>query len=161
MVEPSPISQERKISTPSISQKQFSIEVWIGECDDSALSDARNVFIFEDCYDVKVTLSLPTTTWTVYGIDPLSKAESYQYDLAGNLTFFRDRKLQATTYLYDALNRRTNVTYADGSSTAYVYDKGNRLTSITDFIARQIIRGYDALDRLTSEQTPQGTVSYT
>jgi RHS repeat-associated protein len=93
--------------------------------------------------------------------DPLLKSESYQYDLAGNLTLFRDRKLQATTYIYDALNRRTQATYADGSSTSYTYDKGNRLTQINDSIAGLITRGYDGLDRLTSEQTPQGTVGYT
>jgi len=93
--------------------------------------------------------------------DPLLKNESYAYDAAGNLTLFRDRKLQATTYTYDALNRRTNATYADGSSTTYEYDKGNRLKMITDSIAGQITRNYDGLNRLTSETTPQGTVSYT
>ena len=91
----------------------------------------------------------------------MSKSESYVYDAGGNLTLFRDRKLQATTYIYDALNRRTQATYADGSTTVYTYDKGNRLTQINDSIAGNIVRTYDALERLTSEQTPQGTVSYT
>jgi RHS repeat-associated protein len=93
--------------------------------------------------------------------DPLLKDESYQYDPAGNLTQFTDRKNQITTYAYDALNRRTSATYADTSTTTYTYDKGNRLTQINDSIAGTITRTYDGLDRLTSEQTPQGTVSYT
>ena len=71
------------------------------------------------------------------------KNESYTYDAIGNMTLFRDRKLQATTYEYDALNRRTKATYADGSNITYVYDKGNRLSSITDSLAGQIIRGHD------------------
>ncbi len=93
--------------------------------------------------------------------DPLSKAESYIYDANGNLTVFRDRKLQATVFEYDALNRRTKATYADGSNTIYTYDAGNRPTQINDSTAGIITRTYDALDRLTLETTPQGTVTYT
>jgi RHS repeat-associated protein len=79
----------------------------------------------------------------------------------GNLTVFRDRKLQATVYEYDALNRRTKATYADGSNTIYTYDAGNRLIEINDSTAGIITREYDALDRLKFETTPQGTVTYT
>jgi YD repeat-containing protein len=39
--------------------------------------------------------------------DALNRQESYQYDLAGNLTQFTDRKNQIATFQYDALNRRT------------------------------------------------------
>jgi YD repeat-containing protein len=37
----------------------------------------------------------------------LTRSESYQYDLAGNMTKFTDRKSQANTYTYDGINRRT------------------------------------------------------
>ena len=94
-------------------------------------------------------------------VDPLTRSESYQYDLAGNITQFTDRKSHATGYTYDALNRRTGVTYADASTTSYTYDAGNRLTQVVDSIAGNITRTYDGLNRLTSETTPQGSVSYT
>jgi YD repeat-containing protein len=93
--------------------------------------------------------------------DPLLRTESYQYDLAGNMSQFTDRKSQVTTYTYDGLNRRTGVSYADQSTTAYTYDKGNRLTQVVDSIAGTITRTYDGLNRLTSESTPQGSTSYT
>ncbi len=42
------------------------------------------------------------------------------------------------------------------------YDGGGRLTQIADStpLAGAIVRGFDDLERLTSEQSPQGTVSY-
>ena len=51
--------------------------------------------------------------------DPLLRAESYAYDLGGNLTTFTDRKSQATSRTYDALDRLGQVTYGDGSTTSY------------------------------------------
>ena len=50
-----------------------------------------------------------TTTWTYDDMDrvetrtdPLSRDESFVYDLNGNLTSWTDRKGQVTTYQYDA-----------------------------------------------------------
>jgi YD repeat-containing protein len=41
--------------------------------------------------------------------DPLTRDESFAYDLLGNVTSWTDRKGQVTTYEYDALNRHTFV----------------------------------------------------
>jgi len=92
--------------------------------------------------------------------DALNRTESYQYDPAGNLTQFTDRKNQVTTFSYDSLNRRIGANYADGSSTSFIYDSVGRLTRATDSIAGTIEFNYDNLDRLNQETTPQGTVSY-
>jgi RHS repeat-associated protein len=93
--------------------------------------------------------------------DALFRTESYQYDLAGNVSQFTDRKNQTATHTYDGINRRTGTTYADTSTTTYTYDNGNRLTQVVDSIAGTITRTYDGLNRLTAETTPQGSVSYT
>jgi RHS repeat-associated protein len=100
--------------------------------------------------------------------DPLSRDESFEYDLNGNPTKWIDRKGQVTIYEYDALDRRTFVgfgttgtppTYASTITTTY--DAGDRSTDIVDSVAGTIERTYDLLDRMTQEITPEGTVSYT
>lgn len=93
--------------------------------------------------------------------DALNRTESYQYDLAGNLTQFTDRKNQVTTFQYDALNRRTQATYPDASVT-FTYDTAGRLIKASDTApgAGTIEFAYDILDRLTQETTGQGTVAY-
>lgn len=63
---------------------------------------------------------------------PLSRSESYSYDLGGNLVSLTDRKQQVSNYSYDALNRLTSIAYGvvngvSQSSIAYSYDAGNRL----------------------------------
>src|SRR5678816_515386 len=88
--------------------------------------------------------------------DPLTHAESYGYDSAGNLSH-TDRKSQVTGRIYDGLNRLTQVTYADTSTSTYPWDAGNRLTEIVDSPSGTITRSYDGLDRLTQEVTPRGT----
>jgi RHS repeat-associated protein len=90
----------------------------------------------------------------------LNRTESYQYDLAGNLTQFTDRKNQATTFQYDALDRQTSVSYADGSSVTAVYDAVGNATKLTDSTSGAIEWTYDVLDRVTQEVSPQGIVRY-
>jgi RHS repeat-associated protein len=92
--------------------------------------------------------------------DALGRQESYQYDPAGNLVQFTDRKNQTTTFTYDALNRRIGASYADGSSTAFIYDAVGRLTKATDSVAGAIEFVYDNLDRLSKEISAQGVVEY-
>jgi YD repeat-containing protein len=92
--------------------------------------------------------------------DALNRQESYQYDLAGNLSQFTDRKNQVTTFQYDALNRRTEATYADATTT-FTYDTVGRLVKASDTAsgAGTIDFAYDILNRLVQETTPQGTVA--
>ena len=92
--------------------------------------------------------------------DALNRQESYEYDPAGNLTQFTDRKNQQSTFSYDALNRRTGTQYADGSSTSFTFGSVGRLSRATDSIAGTIELSYDTLDRLVKEITPQGVVTY-
>ncbi len=98
--------------------------------------------------------------------DPLLNTESYQYDLAGNLSQFTDRRGKLTTFNYDGLNRRTFAGFGTQagptyeSTITYNYDAGNRLTSVVDSVSGSISRNYDGLNHLTSETTPQGSVSY-
>lgn len=91
----------------------------------------------------------------------LNRTESYQYDLAGNLARFTDRKNQVATFQYDALNRRTTATYADATTT-FTYDIVGRLAKASDTApgAGMIDFTYDILDRLTQEATEQGSVAY-
>jgi YD repeat-containing protein len=100
--------------------------------------------------------------------DPLTRAESFAYELHGNLTSWTDRKGQVTTYTYDALGRLTLVGYDTtgtpptyASSVTTTYDAGDRATELVDSAAGTISRTYDLLDRLTEEETPEGTVDYT
>ncbi|MFI5460682.1 MAG: RHS repeat-associated core domain-containing protein [Isosphaerales bacterium] len=103
--------------------------------------------------------------------DAVGNEWQFFYDVFGNLTGTIDGRGLVTNYTYDALNRLATSAYnfddASGvglqypSTVAYTWDKGNRLTKVVDSVAGTITRGYDPLDNLTSEQTPQGTVSYT
>jgi len=92
--------------------------------------------------------------------DALNRQERYEYDPAGNLSQFTDRKHQPSTFTYDALNRRTHASYADGSSTAFTYDSVGRLAVAEDSVSGKIEFTYDTLDRLIKELTPQGVVNY-
>ncbi len=93
--------------------------------------------------------------------DALNRQETYQYDTAGNLTQFTDRKNQLSTFNYDNLNRRVSASYQDGSSTSFVYDSVGLLAKATDSVAGTIEYSYDSLDRLAKEVTSQGVVEYT
>ena len=100
--------------------------------------------------------------------DPLTRQESFTYDLNGNPLTWTDRKGQIITYAHDALDRLTFVGFdATGAPPTYessvttTYDAGNRATQIVDSGAGTISRTYDPLDRLAQEVTPEGTVSYT
>ena len=115
-----------------------------------------------------------TYTYHKYGptaatrTDPLTNTERYQYDPAGNLTQFIDRRGKITTYNYDSLNRKTLAGFGTAagtpntydSSITYRYDAGNRLLRVVDSATGTITPEFNAPDRLISEQTPQGTVSY-
>jgi YD repeat-containing protein len=105
--------------------------------------------------------------WTASRTDPLTRAESFSYDLDGRLISWTDRKSQVTTYQYDALERQTLVrfgttgtppTYA--SSITRTFDAGDRATEIDDSVGGTITRTYDLLDRLTQEETAEGTIDY-
>ncbi|MCI0717747.1 MAG: peptidoglycan-binding protein [Acidobacteria bacterium] len=98
--------------------------------------------------------------------DPLLNSESYQYDLAGNLTQFTDRRSKVTKFTYDDKQRLGSVDFGwNGTSyestIAYTYDAVDRLTQVVDSQSGTITLAYDNLDRLTSETASQGTVSYT
>jgi RHS repeat-associated protein len=97
--------------------------------------------------------------------DPLTRAESYQYDGNGNLTQFTDRRGKIDGFTYDALNRRTFVGFGSSkkgweSTINYTYDAGSRLAQLVDSTGGTITRTYDNFDRLASETTPQGSISY-
>ena len=100
--------------------------------------------------------------------DPLTRQESFTYDLNGNVKTWTDRKGQVASHTYDALDRLTFVgfgttgtppTYA--SSLATTFDAGDRATSIVNSGAGTISRTFDLLGRLTQEVTPEGTINYT
>jgi YD repeat-containing protein len=99
--------------------------------------------------------------------DPLTRDESFAYDLLGNLPSWTDRKGQVTTYQYDALNRQTFVGFGTTAGPTYAstitttFDAGDRPREIVDSVAGTIERTYDLLDRLTEEVTPEGTLTYT
>ena len=100
--------------------------------------------------------------------DPLTRQETFAYDLNGNATTWTDRKGQVTAYTYDALDRKTFVGFgATGTPPNYAstvtntYDAGNRLTQIVDSGAGTISHTYDLLDQLTQEVTPEGTIAFT
>ncbi len=116
---------------------------------------------------------------------PLTRDESFVYDLMGSLISWTDRKSQVTTYQYDATalsrrgapasggpralenDRQTFVGFGTTGGPTYAstitttYDAGDRATDIVDSVAGTIARTYDLLDRLTEEVTPEGTVTYT
>ena len=101
--------------------------------------------------------------------DPLHHDETYEYDAAGNVTKFTDRRGKVTSYTYDALNRvtfagygmtRHGQTFNFESSVTNTYDAGSRLTSAADTVAGTTTLTYDGLDRILSETTPQGAISY-
>ena len=100
--------------------------------------------------------------------DPLTRQESFTYDLDGLLTSSTDRKAQVATVTHDALHRRTFIGFdTTGAPPAYAstvtttYDAGDRVTEIVDSGAGTITRSYDLSDRLTQEETPEGTIDYT
>jgi YD repeat-containing protein len=95
--------------------------------------------------------------------------ESYQYDLAGDIQKFTDRRGKVTSYQYDGLNRRTFAgfgtigtppTASYESTITYSYDAADRLTLAADSWSGPITRSYSEQARTISETTPQGTVSY-
>jgi RHS repeat-associated protein len=104
--------------------------------------------------------------------DPLqgtTSTESFQYDLAGNLEKFTDRRGKVTCYQYDALNRQifvgfgtigTPPTASYESTITYNYDNGDRLLQAVDSWSGTITRSYNDQARTFSETTPQGTVGY-
>jgi RHS repeat-associated protein len=116
-----------------------------------------------------------TTTWTYDDMDrvetrtdPLTRQESFTYDLDGLLTSSTDRKAQVTTVTHDALHRRTFTGFdTTGTPASYAstitttYDAGDRATEIVDSGAGTITRTYDLSDRLIEEETPEGTIDYT
>jgi len=69
--------------------------------------------------------------------DALNRIETYDYDPAGNLSQFTDRKNQQSTFQYDALNRRTQATYAD-ATVSFTYDSVGRLTRAADSVSGTI-----------------------
>ena len=100
--------------------------------------------------------------------DPLSRDESFVYDLMGNVTSWTDRKGQVTTYQYDALTARPSSVLARPvprrATPAALRPPTIRAigpTDIVDSVAGTIERTYDLFDRLTEEVTPEGTVNYT
>jgi RHS repeat-associated protein len=99
--------------------------------------------------------------------DPLSRDESFTYDLMGNLAAWTDRKGQVTTYEYDPLDRQTFVGFGTTAGPSYdstittTHDAGDRAVEIDDSVAGTIERTYDLLDRLIEEETPEGTITYT
>jgi RHS repeat-associated protein len=110
--------------------------------------------------------------------DPLQRQESYQYDLAGNLTQYTDRRGKVTSFTYDGLDRTTFVGFGTQpgptyeSQISYKYDGYDRLLAAVDSIAganvcpdvatgASICRTYNDLTRTYTETTPQGSIVYT
>ena len=92
--------------------------------------------------------------------DALNRTEQYEYDKAGNLAKFTDRKNQQATFSYDSLNRRTGATYPD-SSVTFGYDAIGRLTSVSDSVGGNITWTYDVVGQhpRVAETTAVGTVT--
>lgn len=108
--------------------------------------------------------------------DPLQRQEFYQYDLAGNVTQYTDRRGKVTAFTnYDRLNRLLSVSFdATGtpSTINYTYDGYDRLLAAADRATSAdlcptvlsnatICRTYNDLSRTYTETTPQGTITYT
>jgi YD repeat-containing protein len=60
--------------------------------------------------------------WVTQTTFPSTLAESYTYDLVGNLQSKTDRKNQTIQYVYDALYRLSSKTYPDSTAVEYAYD---------------------------------------
>src|SRR2546422_1527434 len=92
--------------------------------------------------------------------DALNRTETYQYDPAGNLTQFLDRKNQTSTFTYDALNRRTGASYAGGNPTSLIYDSVGRLAGATDSLPGAIQLSHRNLESVNHETNPPGSLQY-
>lgn len=118
--------------------------------------------------------------------DPLTKSESYTYDLAGRLKTKTDRNGNTTTFNYDALDNIKSKTVTNSASTVlgsytykycitgnmsqmagggttvtYVYDDLGRLTSETDTLSGTVkTYNYDASNNRKSLTLKKGTTSH-
>lgn len=87
--------------------------------------------------------------------DPLTRVESYDYDLSGNLKQHTDRRGKVTSYIYDKLDRMKFAGFGSVSGTPpqyestidYTYDSASRLTQVADSVSGAIQLSYDDLDR--------------
>src|SRR5262249_33151602 len=107
--------------------------------------------------------------------------EQFEYDAAGNVTLYRNRRGQALRFTYNARGQVLRRDHDDGShedftyddrgnlltatdasgTTAYSYDMGDRLTRITYPSGRFLAYTYDAGGRLTQLMDQDGfTVNY-
>ncbi len=94
--------------------------------------------------------------------DPTARVETFtNYDFAGHVGRYTDRRGKVTDFTYDALGRIKFVgfgkTGADAnpsysSTISYAnYDKASRLLQVNDSASGTILRGYDDFDNLTCE----------
>jgi RHS repeat-associated protein len=94
--------------------------------------------------------------------DPLGRYETFQdYDFAGSVGTYTNRRGKVTALKYDRLERLTFVGFDKtgtgmivtyGSQTNFTdYDKANRLLKLTDSLAGTILRAYDDFDHPTCE----------
>jgi YD repeat-containing protein len=79
-------------------------------------------------------------------------AESYTYDLVGNLTSKTDRKSQTIQYVYDALYRLSSKTYPDSTSVEYAYDLAGKVQQVSDPTGTYGF-SYDNMGRLIGTST--------
>ena len=94
--------------------------------------------------------------------DPLGRLETFgDYDFAGDLGKYTDRRGKVAVFSYDRLGRitfagfgrtgpDTSPTY-ESSVTYSDYDGASRLQKVVDSVSGTILRGFDGLDNLTCE----------
>lgn len=97
--------------------------------------------------------------------DPLGQAETYTYDINGNLLTKLDRNNAATAYTYDQTGRLTGVSVTKAGAQApsdllsYTYARsGQKLSESNDAVTTSF--QYDALGRMTRETTGNAVKDY-
>jgi RHS repeat-associated protein len=91
---------------------------------------------------------------------PGGSSESFTYYPSGRLQTSRDRRNVVATYTYDALGRVLTKSFSDATpAIEYQYDDTIRRYEIKQG-SRRIVRRTDKAGWLTSEEQPNGMVSY-
>jgi YD repeat-containing protein len=94
--------------------------------------------------------------------DPQGQAVQYGYDPNGNLTSFKDAKLNLTQFSYDARNRLSSKTDPLLQVESYGYDEAGNLKRVTNRKGQDSGFTYDYLNRRRTAGfgAPVGTTAY-
>jgi RHS repeat-associated protein len=130
-----------------------------------------------DTSDRLTRVEYPNGRWLEYTYDAAGRrtriedhtgfATNYEYDAAGRLHRLRDASnLLIVEYTYDAAGRLAREDKGNGTYSLYDYDSVGRTTSIIHYapdgsINSQFLYAYDFAGRRISQQTVDGTWTYT